>query len=182
MASQGSLLNGVLSTHGRTQGLVRGKLIVGDLPPHFAQTELFSTPGGFPIAMCYSPEPGDSGLDDRIPQPCGLGMKVFNVRGEMFDTRKDFPTQDIKFNSTTALDLADAETTKKIINLRIKCGGYKKELYKHLEGRKDTELQKVRDEVRNTHLDVFCMIMGYDRMCCVKKTISNCLQSARLYY
>lgn len=107
------------STHARTQGIVKGKLIVGDLPPHLAQS-LFSKPAEYPIAMRYSTEPGDPGLDDRIPQPRGLGMKVFNVQGEMFDIGKDYPTQDIEFNSTPALDLADAKTTKEIIDLRIK--------------------------------------------------------------
>ena len=63
------------------------------------------------------------------------------------------PTQDIEFNSTPALDLANAETTKEIINLRIKYGDDRPELYKHLEARDDTDLQKFRDSVRNTHLE-----------------------------
>ncbi|TGO57646.1 hypothetical protein BCON_0063g00030 [Botryotinia convoluta] len=138
-------------THARTQGLVKGELIVGDLPPHLAQS-MFSHPKTYPIVMRYSTEPGDPALDDRIPQPRGLGMKVFNVDGERFDG-KELSTQDIEFNSTPALDLADAKTTKEIIDLRIKYGGDKAELYKHLEARKDTALQKARDEVRNTHLE-----------------------------
>ena len=81
-------------------------------------------------------------------------MKVFNVQGEMFDIGKDYPTQDIEFNSTPALDLADAKTTEEIIDLRIKYGGNPKELYKHLEMRRDTDLRKARDQVRNTHLEV----------------------------
>ena len=80
-------------------------------------------------------------------------MKIFNVKGEMFDAGKDTPTQDIEFNSTPGLDLADAKTTKEIIDLRIKYGSDKPELYKHLEARKDTELQKARDTVRNTHVE-----------------------------
>jgi hypothetical protein len=104
--------------------------------------------------MRYSTEPGDPTLDDRIPQPRGLGMKVFNVPGEMFDIGKDYDTQDIEFNSTPALDLADAKTTKEIIGLRIKYGGNPTELYQHLETRKDADLQKARDQVRNTHLEV----------------------------
>ena len=78
-------------------------------------------------------------------------MKVFNVPGEMFDDTKT--AQDIEFNSTPAIDLADAKTTKEIIDLRIKYGNNKAELYKHLEARKDTDLQKARDLVRNTHLE-----------------------------
>lgn len=78
---------------------------MGDQPPHLAQTEFFSKPGEFLIAIRYSTETADPGIDDRIPQPRGLGVKVFNVQGEMFDAGKDFPTQDIEFNSTPALDL-----------------------------------------------------------------------------
>jgi hypothetical protein len=128
-------------------------MIVGDLPPHLAPS-LFSKPTEYLIAMRYSTEPGDPGLDDRIPQPRGLGMKVFNVQGEMFDIGKDYPTQDLEFNSTPALDLTDAKTTEEIIDLRIKYGGNPKDLYKHLEARKYTDLQKARDQVRNTHLEV----------------------------
>ena len=78
-------------------------------------------------------------------------MKVFNVEGEMFDATKT--SQDIEFNSTPAIDLADAKTTKEIIDLRMKYGGDKKELYKRLEARPDTDLQKFRDTVRNTHME-----------------------------
>ena len=104
--------------------------------------------------MRYSTEPGDPGLDDRIPQPRGLGIKVFNVDGEMFEAGKKFPTHDIEFNSTPALDLADAKTTREIIDIRIKYGGDKKKLYEALEARKDTELQTARDKVHNARLSV----------------------------
>jgi hypothetical protein len=109
--------------------------------------------------MRYSTEPGDPGFDDPIPQPRGLGMKVFNVRGAMFDAAKEFSTQDIEFNSTHALDLVDTKTTKEIIDLRIKYGGDKKELYKHLEARRDAELQKARNRVRSIYLEV-CYIIS----------------------
>lgn len=55
-------------------------MLVGELPSHLAQT-LFSKPAEYPIAMRYSTEIGEPGMDDRIPQPRGLGMKVFNVEG-----------------------------------------------------------------------------------------------------
>ena len=92
-------------------------------------------------------------MQDRIPQPRGFAIKVFDVQGEMLDEGKDVPTHDIEFNSTPALDLADAKTTKEIIDLRIKYGNNQPELYKHLDARKDTALQKARDQVRNTHLE-----------------------------
>ena len=80
-------------------------------------------------------------------------MKIFGVHGEMFEEGAECPTQDIEFNSTPALDLADAKTTKEIINLRINYGGDQKQLYNHLDAREDTDLQKARDQVRNTHLE-----------------------------
>ncbi|KAI9714353.1 MAG: hypothetical protein M1820_000314 [Bogoriella megaspora] len=141
-------------THARTHGIIKGKMIVSnDLPPHLKQTELFSKGGEFPLAARYSTEPGDPGLDDRIPQPRGFAIKVFDVHGDMFDAGKDYPTHDIEFNSTPALDLADTKTTKEIIGLRIAHGADKKKLYEELEKRDDTSLQKARDEVRNTHLE-----------------------------
>ncbi|OJD36038.1 heme-dependent catalase [Diplodia corticola] len=141
-------------THARTHGVVKGKFLVpDDLPQHLKQTELFATGGEYPAVCRYSTEPGDPGLDDRIAQPRGFAIKLFNVHGKMFDEGAAYPTQDIEFNSTPVLDLADAKTTRDIINLRIKYGNDQSELYKHLEARKDTDLQKGRDAVRNTHLE-----------------------------
>ena len=80
-------------------------------------------------------------------------MKVFNVKGEMFEAGEDVPTHDIEFNSTPALNLADAKTIREIVDLRIKYGNNRPELYKHLEARKDTGLQKFWDSVRKTHLE-----------------------------
>lgn len=132
---------------------MKGKLVVGELPSHLAQS-LFAKPAEYPLAMRYSSEPGDPALDDRIPQPRGVAMKIFNVQGEMFDVGKEYPTQDIEFNSAPAIELADAKTTKEIFELRIKYGDNQKELYKHLEARKDADLQKARDQVPNKHLEV----------------------------
>ncbi|KKY22942.1 putative catalase-like heme-dependent [Diplodia seriata] len=141
-------------THARTHGVVKGKFIVpDDLPQHLRQTELFEKGGEYPAVCRYSTEPGDPGLDDRIAQPRGFAIKLFNVHGKMFDAGAAYPTQDIEFNSTPVLDLADAKTTRDIIDLRIKYGNDQSELYKHLEARKDTDLQKGRDGVRNTHLE-----------------------------
>ncbi|CAF9934240.1 MAG: hypothetical protein ALECFALPRED_005893 [Alectoria fallacina] len=132
-----AMLTGLAGTHARTQGIVKGTLIVkDDLPKHLKQS-MFDHGGEHAV--------------DRIPQPRGFAMKVFNVPGEKFDSTKT--AQDIEFNSTPALDLADAKTTKEIIDLRINYGGNKPELYKKLEARPDTDLQKFRDSVRNTHLE-----------------------------
>ncbi|KAF9880345.1 hypothetical protein CkaCkLH20_02299 [Colletotrichum karsti] len=146
--------HGYGATHARTQGIVKGKFIVrDDLPKHLQQSELFSHGGEYPAACRYSSEPGDPGLDDRIPQPRGFAMKLFNVKGEMFDAGRDSPTQDIEFNSAPAIELADAKTTKEIFQLRAKYGNDKDELYKQLKSRPDAELQMARDKLRNCHLE-----------------------------
>jgi hypothetical protein len=77
-------------------------------------------------------------------------MKLFGVEGDMYE---NYPTQDIEFNSTPALDLATAKVTREIIDLRIKYGHDQEELRRQLEKRDDTELQTARDKVRNTHLE-----------------------------
>ena len=89
-------------------------------------------------------------LQDRIPVPRGFAMKLFGVEGDMYE---NYPTQDIEFNSTPALDLATAKVTREIIDLRIKYGHDQEELRRQLEKRDDTELQTARDKVRNTHLE-----------------------------
>ncbi|GKT43470.1 uncharacterized protein ColSpa_03651 [Colletotrichum spaethianum] len=90
---------------------------------------------------------------DRIPQPRGFAMKLFNVKGEMFEEGKEYPTQDIEFNSAPTIELVDAKTTKDIFELRLKYSDNKEELYKHLKARPDAELQLARDKVRNSHLE-----------------------------
>ncbi|KAI1259279.1 catalase-like domain-containing protein [Xylariaceae sp. FL1019] len=140
-------------THARTQGLVKGKLVVSDgLPPYLQQTELFEKPGEFPVACRYSSEPGDPSLDDRIPQPRGFTMKVFHVQGKMMEGNPGVPTQDIEFNSAPAIELADARTTREIVSLRLQYGDEKEKLYKALHQREDSDLQTARDKVPNLHL------------------------------
>lgn len=84
------------ATHARTQGIVKGQLTVEQDLPEFLAQSLFSRPTQYPVAMRYSTEPGNPGQDDRVPQPRGLAMKVFNVEGDMFEAGAGVPTQDIE--------------------------------------------------------------------------------------
>ncbi|KAI8960764.1 catalase-like domain-containing protein [Daldinia sp. FL1419] len=141
-------------THARTQGIVKGRFVVpGDLPRHLKQSELFREAGEYPVACRYSSEPGDPGLDDRISQPRGFAMKIFNVNGEMFDAGRDYSTQDIEFNSIPAIELADAKTTREILGIRLLYDSDTKEVYRQLKERPDYELQKSRDKAPNKHLE-----------------------------
>ncbi|BFZ56252.1 hypothetical protein PYCC9005_003296 [Savitreella phatthalungensis] len=140
------------ATHIRTQGILRGKFVVGELPEYLRQGELFERPGEYDIVCRYSTETGDAAIDDRVPQPRGLAFKIFGITGDMFEAGADCPTHDFEFNSTPAIELADAKTTREIFDLRLKYGHDTAELYKHLEKRDDTVLQKGRDQVSNTPL------------------------------
>ncbi|KAI1641770.1 catalase-like domain-containing protein [Daldinia loculata] len=62
-------------------------------------------------------------------------MKIFNVKGEMFDAGRDYSTQGIEFNSTPAFELADAKPTREVLE------------------RPDYELQASRDKAPNRHLE-----------------------------
>ena len=65
---QRALLTGRAGTHARTQGIVKGMLIVkDDLPKHLKQS-MFEHGGQHAVVCRYSSEPGDPGLDVR-PRP-----------------------------------------------------------------------------------------------------------------
>ncbi|KAI1656630.1 catalase-like domain-containing protein [Daldinia decipiens] len=80
-------------------------------------------------------------------------MKIFNVRGEMFDAGRDYSTQDIEFNSTPIIELADAKTTREVLGIRLMCDNDKAEMHRRLKERPDYELQVSRDKAPNKHLE-----------------------------
>jgi len=143
-------------THAKTHGLVKGELVVKeDLPDHLRQSMFKEGGKSYPVVMRYSSEPGDAGLDDRIPQPRGLGMKVFNVEGSKFRQDidgKDPKTQDIEFNSASILELANAKTTYDIVALRMKYGAQPHILSQQLDKRPDGAIQQKRNHLPNTHI------------------------------
>lgn len=55
-------------THARTQGLVKGKLVVPDDLPKRLKQSMFAHGGEYPVLCRYSSEPGDPGLDASTPQ------------------------------------------------------------------------------------------------------------------
>ena len=58
--------HGYTGTHARTQGIIKGKLIVSDdLPEHLKQS-LFEKGGEYDVVARYSSEPPDPGLDVGI--------------------------------------------------------------------------------------------------------------------
>lgn len=71
----------------------------------------------FLLRRADSSEPGVPNLDDRVPQPRGLGIKVFGVEGTKLDGKIN-NTQDFEFNSCNILELGSAQTAFEIIGLR----------------------------------------------------------------
>lgn len=141
------------ATHQRSQGFIKGTFVVlENLPARLKQGEIFANGGSYPAACRYSTETPDVSISDTIPQPRGFAMKLFDVHGEFFDAGKDCPTQDLEFNSAPAIELADAKTTREIMEIRNAAEGDQENLYKMYEKRDDTELQKARDQVPNKHL------------------------------
>lgn len=136
-------------THAKTHGIVKGTMTVGNLPVAFAQS-MFATPGTYPIAMRYSSEPGVPNLDDRIPQPRGLGLKVFNVQGKKLSG--DGTNQDFEFNSCSILELGSAKTASEIIDLRIKHGD-PDALSAALHERDDGVIQHIRTTIDNQRVE-----------------------------
>ena len=110
--------------HARTQVIVKGELIVKHLPSHLAQS-LFSKAGKHPIIMRYSSGPGDPYLYDRISQPRGLGTKSSMFAVKYLMPERTLIPRTLKF---TVLQPADVNTTKEIIDLRMKYSGDKAEL------------------------------------------------------
>ncbi len=76
---------------------------------------LQDTGSKFPVAMRYSTETTDL-IDDRVPQPRGVGLKVFGAKGpKLRKDMKDPETQDFEFNSCAFLELGNARTCRDII-------------------------------------------------------------------
>lgn len=105
----------------KSQGLVKGTLIVpSDLPPHLSQG-LFAHPGRYAIVARYANEPVFL-QPDTESGPRGMAIKVFHVPGERLDTpgNGDLSTQDFFFNNAPMIELTDIDTCLEIMQLREK--------------------------------------------------------------
>lgn len=89
--------------------------ILPNLPAHLAQS-MFANPSKHPVALRFSSEPTDM-VPDNVPQPRGLGLKIFNVEGrKLRPDGQDPKTQDIEFNSSPILELGNAVTCRDIVS------------------------------------------------------------------
>lgn len=150
-------------THVKSHAFLKGTFeILDGLPKELAQG-MFATPGKHNAAMRFSTET-TAMIDDRVRQPRGIGLKVFEVEGEKLRKDKDpkvswrgaarrmtgvatddsvprTQTQDFEFNSCPVLELANARTCRDIIALRLKHGGCPADLDGALKKRDDYEVQ-----------------------------------------
>ncbi|CAO1620202.1 unnamed protein product [Sympodiomycopsis kandeliae] len=141
--------HGYSGTHQKTHGVVKGELeILGNLPPELAQG-MFAKAGKYPAAMRHSTET-TALIDDRVKQPRGIGLKVFNIEGEKLrPDGKDPKTQDFEFNSSPILELAKADVCREIIRLRMTHGGCPADLDAALKKRDDYDIQDGRNRAPN---------------------------------
>lgn len=113
---------------------------------------MFAKPGKHDIAMRFSSEPTDL-VPDTLPQPRGVGLKVFGVEGKTLRSDgKDPQTQDLEFNSAPFLELGSAKVCRDIIGLRLKHGGCPADLTAALKKRDDFEVQDARNHAPNRHV------------------------------
>ncbi|PWN31903.1 heme-dependent catalase [Meira miltonrushii] len=138
-------------THVKTHGVVKGNFeVLPNLPEHLAQS-FFAKPGSHPVALRFSTETTDL-VPDHLPQPRGIGMKVFDVDGEKL--REGMPnhkTHDFEFNSAPAIELGNAFICRDILNLRLKYTD-PKEHQRELKKRDDYECQDARNHLPTTPL------------------------------
>lgn len=72
--------HGVRDAHAKSHAILRGTLVVGELPAHLAQG-LFARPAIYPVIARFSTAPGDL-QSDRVAAARGLAIKVLGVEGD----------------------------------------------------------------------------------------------------
>lgn len=139
-------------THVKSHAFLKGEFeILSGLPTELAQG-MFAKPGKHNAAMRFSTET-TAMIDDRIRQPRGIGLKIFEVEGEKLrNDGVDPKTQDFEFNSCPVLELANARTCRDIIALRLKHGGCPADLDGALKKRDDYEVQDGRNHIPAVNL------------------------------
>ncbi|KAH9999561.1 hypothetical protein F4779DRAFT_622690 [Xylariaceae sp. FL0662B] len=78
---------------------------------------------------------------DRIAEPQGSVMKVFNVKGEISDAGQDYPAADIELSNAPTIKPADIKTARDIFDLGLRYGDSNTERYSHPKSGPNAELQ-----------------------------------------
>ncbi|KAF2492049.1 heme-dependent catalase [Lophium mytilinum] len=107
------------ATHVKTQGIVKGKLIVNsDLPIHLRQGIFAEAGRVYDVAGRFANEPVFL-QPDQSPGPRGLSLKIFGVNGEPLEgANESDTTQDFFFNNAPMIELTDIDTCLDIMRLR----------------------------------------------------------------
>ena len=85
--------HGLRDAHAKSHGIVKGELVVADLPAPLNQG-MFAMPGIYPVIVRFSTAPGDL-QGDRVPTPRGMAIKVIGVKGEKLLPDDDSRNQDL---------------------------------------------------------------------------------------
>ena len=106
----------VRSVHAKSHVILRAELtVLDDLPPALAQGA-FARPGGFPVVMRFSTNPGDL-LDDSVSAPRGLAVKIVGVEGARLPGAEDQVTQDFVMANAPAFSAADPKAFLSTVKL-----------------------------------------------------------------
>ena len=105
----------VRDAHAKSHGILKGELVVPDLPEHLRQG-LFSRPATYPVVIRLSSAPGDI-HSDTIPAPRGMAIKVIGVDGERLLPDDAGRNQDFLLVNIPVLSFGTIGTYRKLIGL-----------------------------------------------------------------
>lgn len=102
--------------HAKSNGLLKGELIVhADLPPELRQG-MFATPGSYPVVARLSSAPSDI-HSDKIPAARGFAIKVIGVEGERLTGDIGGANQDFLMVNFPSLAFGTIEKYKVMLSL-----------------------------------------------------------------
>lgn len=128
---------------------MKGKLEVLQGLPKWLSQGMFSEPTTYDIALRYASEPFKI-LDDTINAPRGIGLRVFNVKGEKLNG--DHTTHDWTFNNAPILELRNVDTYLEIEEIRAKHWDNDLALKAALATRSDALLQLAPGQLPNENI------------------------------
>jgi catalase len=134
----------------KSLAFVKGEMKVNSDLPQYLQQGIFQPGATYPLMARYANEPSFV-QPDTENAPRGLGMKVFDVKGERLDDNGE-GTQDFLFNNAPMVELTDVKTTLEITSIRERNFDDPAQLKKELGKRSDSSKQFAPSQLPNTYL------------------------------
>ncbi|KAK4046744.1 hypothetical protein OIV83_005849 [Microbotryomycetes sp. JL201] len=140
-------------THLKTQGCVKGKLVIDDNLPDYLRQGMFKNGGVHDVILRYSSLTPKL-LPDTVPAPRGVGIKVFGVKGEKIWklNGEDKETQDFTFNNYPLLELRDPKTTNEIADSLERNWDNGDKFVEELKTRKDADVACYAGGLKQQHM------------------------------